>query len=185
MARKCVGDSNRARYVMHLMFHIYYKCSVVRALVYVKHYMCNIVYCRIPTSAHRSRADGSADCTVYPSNLLGSWRLCHVCAGVTGLCGCLHLAALHCYWAAFVGLIEVRLVIYCSTLLQPSAIGVATAVMEAPFLAKLHAYAEKLTNVTSGLQFWHKGIIYFVYVLTLLAYLSGPCGPLLHVFVTC
>lgn len=36
--------------------------------------------------------------------------------------------------------------------------------MEAPFLAKLHAYAERLTNITSGLQYWHKGIIYFLYV---------------------
>lgn len=42
------------------------------------------------------------------------------------------------------------------------AIAIGTAVMEAPFLAKLHAYAERLTSVTARLQYWHKGVIFFV-----------------------
>lgn len=46
-----------------------------------------------------------------------------------------------------------------------SLIGICTAVMEAPFLSRLHDYAEKLTSMTSGLQYWHKGVIYFLYVL--------------------
>ena len=100
--------------------------------------------------------------------MLGSWRLCYVRVGVARLYECFYLGALlaaACIRGYDRGDAARDLLFGAS--FQNSAIGVATAVMEAPFLAKLHAYAEKLTYVTAGLQFWHKGIIYFLYVLTL------------------
>lgn len=46
-----------------------------------------------------------------------------------------------------------------------SLVGLLSLIMEIPFFFKIHAWFEKINDLTSKFQDWHKCAAYFVYVI--------------------